>query len=40
MAGLPRDRVADYEPPFTSVGVDYFSPIEVKQGRCLFKRYG
>ena len=40
MADFPRDRVTAYEPPFTSVGVDYFGPIEVKQCTCYVKRYG
>ena len=40
MADLPRERVTGYDPPFTSVGVDYFGPIEVKQRRSRVKRYG
>ena len=40
MAKLPQDRVTPHEPPFTYVGVDYFGPIEVKQGRNRVKRWG
>ena len=40
MAKLPEDRITPHEPPFTYVGVDYFGPIEVKQGRRRVKRWG
>ena len=40
MADLPAVRVAPEKPPFTFVGVDYFGPLEVKQGRSRVKRYG
>ena len=40
MAKLPEDRITPCKPPFTYVGVDYFGPIEVKQGRSRVKRYG
>ena len=40
MADLPSDRVTANDPPFTSVGVDYFGPVQVKQGRSHVKRYG
>jgi len=40
MAKLPEDRVTPHEPTFTYVGVDYFGPIEVKQGRSRVKRWG
>ena len=40
MADLPTDRVTPNKPPFTYVGVDYFGPFMVKQGRSLVKRYG
>ncbi|KAL3967647.1 phylloquinone omega-hydroxylase/docosahexaenoic acid omega-hydroxylase [Sarotherodon galilaeus] len=40
MADLPTERLTPDEPPFTSVGVDYFGPFEVKRGRSMIKRYG
>ena len=40
MAGLPEDRLTPEKPPFTFVGIDYFRPLEVKQGRSRVKRYG
>ena len=40
MADLPEVRVVPEKPPFTFVGVDYFGPLEVKQGRSRVKRYG
>ena len=40
MADLPADRVTPNNPPFTSVGVDYFGPFIVKRGRTMVKRYG
>ena len=40
MADLPAARVTPDKPPFTMVGVDYFGPIYVKQGRSHIKRYG
>ena len=40
MANLPADRLKPNEPPFTRVGMDYFGPVEVKQGRSRVKRYG
>lgn len=40
MADLPEDRLLADKPPFTNVGVDYFGPVDVKQGRCTVKRYG
>ena len=40
MATLPRERVLADRPPFTFVGVDYFGPLEIKQGRSRVKRYG
>ena len=40
MADLPKERVTPHDPPFTYAGVDYFEPMEVKQGRSRVKRYG
>ncbi|XP_071819881.1 uncharacterized protein [Apostichopus japonicus] len=40
MADLPTSRITPDEPPFTRVGVDFFGPFNVKQGRSLVKRYG
>ena len=40
MAALPEERLVPEKPPFTFVGVDYFGPLEVKQGRSRVKRYG
>ena len=40
MANLPHDRITPSKPPFTYVGVDFFGPFEVKQGRSRVKRYG
>ncbi|CAB4028223.1 Hypothetical predicted protein, partial [Paramuricea clavata] len=40
MANLPKIRLTPHQPPFTRVGVDYFGPLQVKQGRSVVKRYG
>lgn len=40
MADLPKERILPDEPPFTSVGVDYFGPFDIKRGRTSLKRYG
>ena len=40
MAALPTERLLPDKPPFTYVGVDYFGPFFVKQGRSSAKRYG
>ena len=40
MSDLPKERITPDKPPFTFVGVDYFRPLEVKQGRSRVKRYG
>ena len=40
MADLPSCRVQTDKPPFYKVGVDYFGPFLVKQGRSRIKRYG
>lgn len=40
MADLPADRLKSNDPPFTRVGMDFFGPVEVKQGRSMVKRYG
>ena len=40
MADLPDDRVIPDEPPFSYVGIDFFGPLYVKQGRSTAKHYG
>ncbi|KAJ8041043.1 hypothetical protein HOLleu_15532 [Holothuria leucospilota] len=35
MADLPVSRITPDEPPFTRVGMDFFGPFEVKQGRSM-----
>lgn len=40
MADLPQDRVLPDMPPFSSVGMDYFGPFEIKRGRTSVKRWG
>jgi len=40
MVDLPVDRLTADQPPFTSVGVHYFGPLQVRRGRSLLKRYG
>ena len=40
MSDLPHDRVNVPEHAFANVGLDYFGPFEVKQGRSKVKRYG
>ena len=40
MSSLPSDRLTPDKPPFPFVGVDYFGPFEVKQGRSRVNRYG
>ena len=40
MADLPVERITPDEPVFSTVGVDYFGPLQVKRGRAVVKRYG
>ncbi|XP_068696910.1 uncharacterized protein [Montipora foliosa] len=40
MADLPEDHLIPSNPPFTTVGVDYFGPFQVRHSRSLVKRYG
>ena len=40
MADLPANRITPDKPPFTSVGVDCFGPLQVRRSRSLVKRYG
>ena len=40
MADLPRERLRSGDLSFTNVGVDYFGPFYVRQGRSNVKRYG
>ena len=40
MSDLPQDRLDDQVPPFTHIGVDYFGPFYIREGRKELKRYG
>ena len=40
MADLQKERLISGDPPYTNVGVDYFEPFYVRQGRSSVKRYG
>jgi len=40
MADLPKESLMSGDPPFTYVGVDYFGPFYLRQGRSNVKRYG
>ena len=40
MADLPEERLMSGDPPFTHVGIDYFDPFYVRQGRSQVKLYG
>ncbi len=40
MAPLPEVRVTPHVPPFSYIGIDYYGPMYVKQGRSHVKRYG
>ena len=40
MADLPKERLMSGDPPFCHIGVDYFGPLYVRQGRSNVKRYG
>ena len=40
MGDFPKERLMSEEPPFTHVGVDYFGPLYVRQGRSNVNRYG
>ena len=40
MSDLPKERLQPDNPPFSSVGMDYFGPFELKRGRSTVKRYG
>ena len=40
MADLPSDRLTPNEPTFSYVGIDFFGPLYVKQGRSTVKHYG
>ena len=37
MADLPEVRLVPEKPPFSYVGVDFFGPLQVKQGRSVFR---
>ncbi|XP_053687000.1 uncharacterized protein LOC128736541 [Sabethes cyaneus] len=39
MAPLPHSRLAVYDRPFSYVGLDYFGPLTIKQGRASVKRW-
>ena len=39
MADVPEVRVQPNKPPFSAIGVGYFGPFLVKQGRSMVKRF-
>ena len=40
MGDLPKERLMPEELPFAHLGLDYFGPRYVRQGRSNVKRYG
>jgi transposase InsO family protein len=40
MAPVAEAQTQIHEPPFSSVGLDFFGPFYVKRGRGVVKRYG
>ena len=40
MSNLPKERVTPNKSPFSTVGIDYFGPLMIKQRRGQVKRYG
>ena len=40
MSTLPKERVTPNKSPFSTVGIDYFGPLLIKQRRSQVKRYG
>lgn len=40
MSDLPIERIEGDEPPFTDIGIDFFGPFHVSNGRKQEKRYG
>lgn len=40
MASLPQDRLTPDQPPFSSVGIDFFGRLYLKQRRSIVKHYG
>ncbi|CAG2245380.1 unnamed protein product [Mytilus edulis] len=39
MSSLPEERLKADDLPFTRIGIDFFGPFEIKQGRSVVKRY-
>ena len=40
MASLPQDRLTPDQPPFSSIGIDFFGRLYLKQRRSIVKHYG
>jgi hypothetical protein len=40
MASLLEQQISPDKLPFSFVGIDYFGPLNVKQGRNIVKRFG